>query len=320
MPSSSASRSCSGGVSDGPMPVPIETDQEAAGAAAHGGLRRMYQLVSCFRGDHIGASRPPASGRSGSRWPRGRPCEAVPGALGSGSPSTVEESRDRAAVRGGSARPGDPSIGAAGGVERLRDADRTRADILAVATREFADRGLRRRPDQRDRRQDQHHQADDLLLLRRQGAALRRRPGAGLQPASAAWSSSSTSSTSTRSRRSGSWPALTFDHHESHPDFIRLVSIENIHRAEHIARSTVLSGLANPAVDVLGTHPPAGLGRRRLPRRRRRPRRAPGHQRLLRLPDRRTGTPSARSSAGTCSTPPAASTSGRCSATSSSPT
>src|SRR6476659_11168604 len=29
---------------------------------------------------------------------------------------------------------------------------------------------------------------------------------------------------------------LTFDHHESHPDFIRLVSIENIHRAEHIAK------------------------------------------------------------------------------------
>src|SRR4051794_14798337 len=27
---------------------------------------------------------------------------------------------------------------------------------------------------------------------------------------------------------------LTFDHHEAHPDFIRLVSIENIHRAEHM--------------------------------------------------------------------------------------
>ena len=27
---------------------------------------------------------------------------------------------------------------------------------------------------------------------------------------------------------------LTFDHHESHPDFSRLVSIENIHRAKHI--------------------------------------------------------------------------------------
>ena len=29
---------------------------------------------------------------------------------------------------------------------------------------------------------------------------------------------------------------LTFDHHEAHPDFIRLVSIENIHRAEHMAQ------------------------------------------------------------------------------------
>ena len=27
---------------------------------------------------------------------------------------------------------------------------------------------------------------------------------------------------------------LTFDHHEAHPDFIRLVSIENIHRGEHM--------------------------------------------------------------------------------------
>ena len=44
---------------------------------------------------------------------------------------------------------------------------------------------------------------------------------------------------------------LTFDHHESHPDFIRLVSIENIHHGEHLARSAVLSGLANPALDVL---------------------------------------------------------------------
>jgi AcrR family transcriptional regulator len=45
---------------------------------------------------------------------------------------------------------------------------------------------------------------------------------------------------------------LTFDHHEAHPDFIRLVAIENIHHAEHLRTSPVLSGLANPAVDVLG--------------------------------------------------------------------
>ena len=108
---------------------------------------------------------------------------------------------------------------------------------------------------------------------------------------------------------------LTFDHHESHPDFIRLVSIENIHRAEHLARSTVLSGLANPALDVLGRILRARLGRRAVPRRRRRARRPHGDQRVLRLPDRRTGTPSAPSSAATCSTPAAATTSGGCSAT-----
>ena len=34
---------------------------------------------------------------------------------------------------------------------------------------------------------------------------------------------------------------LTFDHHESHPDFIRLVSIENIHRGEHV-RSERIAG------------------------------------------------------------------------------
>ena len=44
---------------------------------------------------------------------------------------------------------------------------------------------------------------------------------------------------------------LTFDHHEAHPDFIRLVAIENIHHAEHLRTSPVLSGLAGPAVDVL---------------------------------------------------------------------
>nr|WP_222131930.1 TetR/AcrR family transcriptional regulator [Pseudonocardia sp. C8] len=45
---------------------------------------------------------------------------------------------------------------------------------------------------------------------------------------------------------------LTFDHHEAHPDFIRLVAIENIHHAEHLRASPMLSGLAAPAVDVLG--------------------------------------------------------------------
>jgi TetR/AcrR family transcriptional regulator len=44
---------------------------------------------------------------------------------------------------------------------------------------------------------------------------------------------------------------LTFDHHEAHPDFIRLVSIENIHQARHIAGSKVLAELGHPALDTL---------------------------------------------------------------------
>ncbi|KPC84638.1 MULTISPECIES: TetR family transcriptional regulator [Streptomyces] len=44
---------------------------------------------------------------------------------------------------------------------------------------------------------------------------------------------------------------VTFDHHEDHPDFIRLVSIENIHEAEHIAASAELSRIGSPAIEVL---------------------------------------------------------------------
>ena len=44
---------------------------------------------------------------------------------------------------------------------------------------------------------------------------------------------------------------LTFDHHEQHPDFIRLVSIENIHGAEHIAASEKLGRIGSPALDVI---------------------------------------------------------------------
>ena len=44
---------------------------------------------------------------------------------------------------------------------------------------------------------------------------------------------------------------LTFDHHESHPDFIRLVSIENIHRAEHIAGHDDLAGQNTPAIELI---------------------------------------------------------------------
>ena len=44
---------------------------------------------------------------------------------------------------------------------------------------------------------------------------------------------------------------FTFDHHRSHPEFIRMVMIENIHNAEHLARSEVIRGLNVAAIDKL---------------------------------------------------------------------
>jgi AcrR family transcriptional regulator len=134
--------------------------------------------------------------------------------------------------------------------DRLRDAERTRADIIRVATREFADKGYAgARVDEiaakmsTTKRMIYYYFGNKeqlyIEVLEHAYAGIRaieqRLDVEHLDPVDAI----------------RQLAELTFDHHEAHPDFIRLVSIENIHRAEHISRSTVLSGLANPALDVL---------------------------------------------------------------------
>jgi AcrR family transcriptional regulator len=134
--------------------------------------------------------------------------------------------------------------------DRTRDAERTRAEIIRVATREFADNGYTgARVDEiaakmsTTKRMIYYYFGNKERLyvevLEHAYAGIRAMEQnldvEHLDPVDAM----------------RQLAELTFDHHESHPDFIRLVSIENIHRAEHIARSTVLSGLANPALDVL---------------------------------------------------------------------
>jgi AcrR family transcriptional regulator len=134
--------------------------------------------------------------------------------------------------------------------DRTRDAERTRAEIIEVATREFADKGYAgARVDEiaakmsTTKRMIYYYFGNKerlyIEVLEHAYAGIRALEQdldvEHLDPADAM----------------RQLAELTFDHHESHPDFIRLVSIENIHRAEHIARSTVLSGLANPALDVL---------------------------------------------------------------------
>ena len=134
---------------------------------------------------------------------------------------------------------------------RQRDAERTRAEILDVATSEFADRGyagarvdeIAAKTSTTKRMIYYYFGGKEQLyvaVLERAYSRIRRLEQQldveHLDPVQAV----------------RELAGLTFDHHEAHPEFIRLVSIENIHRAEHIARSEALSGLANPVLDVLG--------------------------------------------------------------------
>ncbi len=44
---------------------------------------------------------------------------------------------------------------------------------------------------------------------------------------------------------------FTFDHHRAHPDFIRLVMIENIQDGQHLGRSALLQSMNRTAIDRL---------------------------------------------------------------------
>ena len=134
--------------------------------------------------------------------------------------------------------------------ERQRDAERTRAEILDVATREFADRGYNgARVDEiaartrTTKRMIYYYFANKeqlyIAVLERAYARIREVEQTidvdHLDPVTAI-------------RRLAE---ITFDHHEAHPDFIRLVSIENIHRAEHLARAPGLVTLNSPAIRLI---------------------------------------------------------------------
>jgi AcrR family transcriptional regulator len=134
--------------------------------------------------------------------------------------------------------------------DRVRDADRTRTEILDVATHEFADLGyasarvddIAAKTRTTKRMIYYYFGAKEGLYI----AVLERAYGRiralekqldveHLEPADAL----------------RKLAELTFDHHESHQDFVRLVSIENIHHAEHLLSSTVRDELAAPALEVL---------------------------------------------------------------------
>ena len=136
------------------------------------------------------------------------------------------------------------------GSRQRRDADRTRSEILAVATEEFADKGyagarvdeIAAKTRTTKRMIYYYFGGKEKLYI-----AVLERAYAGIR----ALEQQVDVDHLDPDEAIRQLAALTFDHHEAHPDFIRLVSIENIHRAQHIARSEILPGLADPALDVL---------------------------------------------------------------------
>jgi AcrR family transcriptional regulator len=148
------------------------------------------------------------------------------------------------------ARAYDASVVESAAPDRQRDADRTRREILDVATSEFADRGfsgarvdeIAERTRTTKRMIYYYFGSKERLfvaVLERAYAAIRVSEQTievdHLEPAAAI-------------RRLAE---LTFDHHEAHPEFIRLVSIENIHRAEHIAGRPDFAGQNSPAIELI---------------------------------------------------------------------
>jgi AcrR family transcriptional regulator len=134
---------------------------------------------------------------------------------------------------------------------RPRDPEQTRADILDVATREFAELGysgarvdqIAERTRTTKRMIYYYFGGKEQLWI-----AVLERAYAGIRAAEQAIDVEHLDPISAIRRLA----ELTFDHHDSHPDFIRLVSIENIHRAEHLASSSGLASLNSPVIDLIG--------------------------------------------------------------------
>ena len=146
--------------------------------------------------------------------------------------------------------PPKASSAAAPAPERQRDAERTRAEILEVATREFSEHGYSgARVDEIAERTRTTKRMLYYYFGSKEGLyiAVLEQAYAGIRAAEQRIDVDHLDP-ETAIRRLAE---LTFDHHEAHPDFIRLVSIENIHRAEHMAKSVRLANLNVPAIDLI---------------------------------------------------------------------
>jgi AcrR family transcriptional regulator len=140
---------------------------------------------------------------------------------------------------------------ATGAREMQRDPDRTRNEILEIASREFAERGYSGgRVDEIASRTRTTKRMIYYYFGSKEGLwiAVLERSYASIRAAEQELDVEHLEPRQAIRRLA----EFTFDHHESRPDFIRLVSIENIHNAEHMARFTSFANLNTPVIALVG--------------------------------------------------------------------
>jgi AcrR family transcriptional regulator len=138
------------------------------------------------------------------------------------------------------------------GSARRNDPERTKSDILAVATEEFAANGL------------SGTRVDEIALRTRTSKRMiyyyfGSKEGLYLAVLEKAYSDIRAIESSLHLEDMAPEAAIrrlvefTFDYQDANPDFIRLVSIENIHKAEHVARSDQIRGLNVSVIETIRT-------------------------------------------------------------------
>jgi len=134
--------------------------------------------------------------------------------------------------------------------ERQRDATRTRSEILKVATQEFADRGYNgARVDEiaartrTTKRMIYYYFGGKRQLY----VAVLEQAYAQVRSAERELNVDHLDPVAAIKRLA----EVSFDHHEAHVDFIRLVMNENIHRGENIAQLHSLVDLNSPAIELI---------------------------------------------------------------------
>ncbi len=133
---------------------------------------------------------------------------------------------------------------------RTRDPERTKQDILRVAAEEFAKYGLSgARVDAIAARTHTTKRMIYYYFESKEGlyVAVLERAYAGIRQIESGMKLDELDPETALRRL----VEFNFDYHEAHPEFVRLVMIENIHNAEHINGSELLRRTNSPAIQVL---------------------------------------------------------------------